>query len=415
MERLVKIAATLGVILLSGFQGFARAAEPPKIESYLVEGNLAEGERALEEALKSAPGDDNARFALGVVQFLRAVEVRMQAFYRHGYRTDAGARVVPLTNLPIPPNPDAKPLDYRQARSLLQNWLDELAKVEATLAGVKDPRVKLPLHFGLIRLDFNGDGRHDDEETLWKVYNRFNQQAGASAEGARDFLIAFDRGDVDWLRGYSHFLTALTEVLLAHDFEELFNNTGHLLFKGVKPRYAFLARGEGRQRDQELGEILDAIALIHLVRLPVVEPGRLKAALRHMDATIRLSRSSWKAILAETDDDHEWIPSPKQATVVRGVRVTGEMMDGWNAFLNEFEAILAGRKLLPFWRGSNPRLGVNARRVLTEPRTFDLVLWVQGTAAAPFLEEGEVTSPDVWQRLNRVFQGEFIGFALWFN
>ena len=55
------------------------------------------------------------------------------------------------------------------------------------------------------------------------------------------------------------------------------------------------------------------------------------------------------------------------------------------------------------------------RRVFTEPREFDLILWIQGTAAAPYLERGERTTPEVWDRLRRVFGGEFIGFALWFN
>jgi hypothetical protein len=91
------------------------------------------------------------------------------------------------------------------------------------------------------------------------------------------------------------------------------------------------------------------------------------------------------------------------------------MVEGWTTFLDEFQEILAGRKLLPFWRGTNGRVGINLRRVFTDPRTLDLVLWVQGTAAAPYLEEGQVTSSEVWQRLNRVFRGEFIGFALWFN
>jgi hypothetical protein len=50
-----------------------------------------------------------------------------------------------------------------------------------------------------------------------------------------------------------------------------------------------------------------------------------------------------------------------------------------------------------------------------EPRPLDLVLWVQGTAATPYLEKGELTKPAVWNRLTRVFGGEFVGFAIWFN
>lgn len=43
------------------------------------------------------------------------------------------------------------------------------------------------------------------------------------------------------------------------------------------------------------------------------------------------------------------------------------------------------------------------------------MLWVQGSAAAPFLEQGELTTPETWQRLERIFQGDFIGFAIWLN
>jgi hypothetical protein len=94
--------------------------------------------------------------------------------------------------------------------------------------------------------------------------------------------------------------------------------------------------------------------------------------------------------------------------------VTDEMVKGWQEFLAEAEALLQGKTLIPFWRGRETR-GVNLRRVFKEPTTFDLILWAQGTAAAPYLEDGPQTSAETWRRLQRVFQGEFIGFALWFN
>jgi hypothetical protein len=149
--------------------------------------------------------------------------------------------------------------------------------------------------------------------------------------------------------------------------------------------------------------------------LPVAEPERLKAALAHMEAMVALSRSSWKFILAETDDDSEWVPNPKQRSVVPNVRVTAQMVEGWERFLDEFELILQGKRLAPFWRGKEPRRGINVRRVFTEPRTLDLVMWVQGTSASPYLEVGDVSSTETWDRFNRIFGGEFIGFALWFN
>jgi hypothetical protein len=136
--------------------------------------------------------------------------------------------------------------------------------------------------------------------------------------------------------------------------------------------------------------------------------------LAHLESMIALSRESWKYILAETDNDHEWIPNPRQQSVLPGGTVNGNMVEAWMTFLDETEALLKGKKLIPFWRGGERR-GVNLRRVFTEPRPFDLILWVQGTAAAPYLEQGPLTNPETWRRLQNVFRGEFIGFALWFN
>ena len=82
--------------------------------------------------------------------------------------------------------------------------------------------------------------------------------------------------------------------------------------------------------------------------------------------------------------------------------------------LDELEAILQGEKLAPFWRDAGGK-GVNIKRMFTEPRTFDLVLWVQGTAAGPYLEEGKVTDQAFWNRIQRGFGGQFFWFALWVN
>jgi hypothetical protein len=401
--------------MIGSSAGFAQGPDHRvAFEDALHRGKLADAERMLGDALHDRPDDEQALFALGVVQFLRAVEGRIQALFRHGFHNDPLGNFL-FSNLPIPQNSKPEPLDYKTARRLLQTWVDDLGRVETTLKKVKSPQVKLPLHLGLIRLDFDGDGKAEEDETLWKVYARFNQGANVSQEAAKSFVIALDRGDVDWLRGYCHVLSALTEVLLAHDFEEVFNRTGYLLFDGVQPPEPFLSESKPLRDRFDSKEILDLVAMIHLIRLPVAEPERLRSALAHMEAMVTLSRSSWKFILSETDNDHEWVPNPKQSTVIPNVQVTAEMVEGWQRFLDEFESILQGKKLAPFWRGNEPRRGINVRRVFTEPRTLDLVLWVQGSAAAPYLEAGEISSTETWSRFNRIFRGEFIGFAIWFN
>ncbi len=386
-------------------------------EKHLQAGTLAEGETALESLVKRNAKDDQARFGLGAVQFLRAIENLSQSLYRHGALQGQIVRLGAFmgADLPLPNNPDPKPLSYDQAREIVGKLVANLTAAEATLAKIESPDVKLPIHFGLVRLDLDGDGQADELETLWRIYERVNRQSGATAEAATQFVISFDAADVAWLRGYCHLLLALHEPLLAYDWREAFERTAHLFFARPETPYAFLL-----ERDKSNGpfgsfaEIADAIAWIHLLNFKLVEPKRMQSALDHLQAMVSLSRKSWDLILKETDDDNEWIPSPSQKRgVIPNVVVTEEMVGGWRKFLDEAEALLKGEKLIPFWR-QDPR-GVNLRKVFAEPRSFDLVLWVQGTAAAPYLEIGSVTDKAVWERLQRVFQGEFIGFALWFN
>jgi hypothetical protein len=390
------------------------SAEPPKqsaplVEEFLFKGDLAGGEKALTEAIKKSSDPDDLKFQLGALQFIRAVERAAQSFNHYGLVDFHG--ILPFPQAAPSPSRPPKAISYNDCRKIMETWLSDLQRAEATLAQVKKADVKLPLHFAMIRLDFDGDGKSNEDETLWKIFARMG--AGATAQSAADFVIDFDLADAVWLRGYCHLLMAIDEFLLAHDFQELFERTCHIIFAKVKSPYEYLQSGP---KIFEMGhfDIADVIAFVHLINFPIKDAARLKNVLTHLESMTKLSREMWKLVMAETDDDHEWIPNPKQTSVIPGGKVTEEMVNDWSVFLNELDDILAGKKLIPFWRSADDR-GINIRKVLMDPRPFDLVLWVQGSAALPYLEKGPVTTPQVWQRLQRTFEGNFIGFAVWFN
>lgn len=408
----------LSLLFVAATAGPAAAAGP-SADEFLTSGRLAEGEKALAAHLKTEPDDREARFGLGAIQFLQSVERLGQFLHRHGVAERT--RQIPFFRLPVPDNPNPEPTSYADYREMLEGLLADLTEAEASLAGVDreglNGDVKLPIRFGLVRLDLDGDGRGTEQEALWRIYAALNARFARQNdldEKAKEFRIAFDTGDVHWLRGYCRLLSALIETQLAYDGQRWFDHCGHLLFAKAESPYPFLARppAEPGADPAQYDIFLDAIAAVHLFDFELKEPARMAAAREHLLAMTDLSRKSWDAILAETDDDSEWLPNPEQTSVV-GVPVTAEMIETWRTVLAEFDALLEGEKLVPFWRGGTQ--GVNLKRVFTEPRPFDLVLWVQGTAAAPYLEKGETTTPETWSQVVDVFRGNFIGFAVWFN
>lgn len=395
------------------------AADAPRVESFLVAGRLSDGQRELAAHLEAQPADDQARFGLGALQFLQAVEHFGQSLHRYGAlasRTPLGLRV-PLLQMPVPENPDPDRISYVDFRRMLQTLIDDLARAEQTLSAIRDRSVKLPLHFAQIRLDLTGDGRATDEETLWRIYAAVSRNSGAgqqfSRADAEAFSITFDFGDVHWLTGYCHLLSAAAEMALTYDGESFFNAIApHAFARPAQPllNEEVMIRPDNRWTE----DVADAIAAIHLIRFTVKEPERGAAALKHLEAVIRHSRLSWLAIQEESDDDREWVPNPRQTGVIPGVRVSQEMIAGWHTFLDEAEQLLQGQKLVPHWRLKG-EYGINLKRVFTEPREFDLVLWAHGAGLAPFVERGACTRQETWNRLLQTFQGQFIGFAVWFN
>lgn len=374
-------------------------------------GNLVQGQEMLKKRLETKPEDGQARLALGATQFMRSVERLAQTLYRYGAKPNGA--VLPILRLPVPPNPNPEMVRYEDVRGMLQALHDDLAIAQKTLEPLSDKSVKLLMPLGQARLDTNGNGVAEPDELLWKIYlavalgNRPSRDLPAQPQ---DIVVALDYADGLWLHGYCHLLMALCEVTLMYDQQKTFDYAASYLFaKPDQPDAIRVTRDTGVYQDYA-----DLIAAIHVAVFPVKEPARGAKFLAHMQRVIELSRQTWDAIEAETDNDREWIPSPKQTCVFPQLQVTPAMVTTWRSFLSEAEDILQGKKLVPHYYLRSD-LGINMRRVFMEPREFDLVLWIHGSAALPYAEKGSITSNATWSQFQRVFQGRFIGFAAWFN
>jgi hypothetical protein len=374
--------------------------EAPDVEPFLLLGKLADGERHLLEALAKEPARDDLRTGLGVVRLLRGVERMSQSLHRHGFRSSRGGfwagGMWGFTRVPVPENPKPGPLDYAGFRRILQQWVDDLADAEATLSTVSDPTFKLPLHVALFRLDLDGDGKAGPGETGWRLLAAAFPRLDLKEGQAAGFRIGFDLGDVLWLRGYIHVLSAITEAFLVPDEKRYFDHYGHEAFEGVPAPPA----------DAKPPEWTGKTVWAKDARQ------RLRSILAHLEAVTELSRASWKAILAETDDDDEWLPNPRQAGVL-GIKVTQEQIDLWTACMGELGEWLSGRKVLNS-RGDAGGIGYSIRRLLLElpdheDRWFAADDWLRA--------KGPPVDTEVFERGWRALSrgGDPLMFGLWFN
>lgn len=383
------------------------------MNTMLRSGQLKELHADLTSRLAASPADDQTRFALGGTEFLMAIEHLSQSMYRYGLEPPHGfEHDVPFLRFPIPPNPHPDHLTFENMREVLKRAVADFARAEATLASTGKSEVELPVPIGLVRLDLNGDGKAADDETLWRVFDATLGGGNISAQQAERFVVAFDRGDVAWLRAYTHLLSALAEFMLAYDWQASFDTSFHMFFPNAGLPNSVLNDYRSESFGFDVGPIADVIAFVHLAHWAVKEPDRMRKVLDHLESMVNLSRESWKYILAETDDKAEWIPNPSQKSGVLGVAVTQQRVEGWMTFLDEFDSLLKGRKLIPHWRLTK---GINLRRVFTEPTTFDPVLWAQGSAALSYAEDGPLTTAGTWNQIMALFEGNVLGYAIWFN
>lgn len=394
------------------------AAHALELPEELFEGR---GASALLEKMPAESAEPDQVFARATVEFLAAVETLGRDFYALGLKLEMDDLPVPFLRLPIPENPEPKLARAADVRRALDGFHGRLAAIDARLAGIEGREFTAIIPLGAASFDFGGDkGRMEFRPFFAAISGGRSGVGGAfeSVGSAPPFVVAFDQTDALWLRAYTQLLRGLADVLLAHDGGELFEATGHAYFAKADTALArALAErvgGDGKKVPVDYEEIADVIATLHGIDLVVSEPERLARARVEFLAMIRLSRATLASAAAERDDDREWLPGPAQSSAF-GLRLSAEQTTAWAGVLTELEALLQGEKLLPHWRFPAEKRGVNLRRIFEESRRTDLIGYLQGVSAAPYLETGETTSMRAWRELIRVFGGQFLGYALWIN
>jgi hypothetical protein len=412
-DRATAMALSLALLLAASPGRASPAADA--IRQQLYAGTTAAGIAELRRHAAADPADREARFGLGMLEFVRAVERLGQGFHRYGLQPPPAVSL-PLLRLPVPINPDPQPLTYEDFRAILQAFADDLAAAAATLAGVGDNDVALVVDLMQVRLDMRADGHAGEDETLARIMAVLSHAPGLPTTPPPALEVKFDAGDAAWLGGYAHVLMALDEFLLAHDFHVTFDTTFHRFFARAATPFAVpLAAPAPAGAGFGLPDsaiIADVVAFIHTINWPVVDPVRMGKVRTHLLAMIEASRQSWKLIEAETGDDREWIPNPRQKNAALGTGVSEAQLAAWLQVLDEAEKALNGQTLVPHWRFEK---GIDLRKFFEEPQTFDLVMLLAGAGAVPFLADGDTASVERWTEITRAFEGSFFSYAIWFN
>ncbi|MDM5176791.1 hypothetical protein PO883_06220 [Massilia sp. DJPM01] len=326
--RLSPVLRLAGVLALAGALTVpaARAADFTTTDGYHA---------ACREVAKGAvPKDDEARIAAVICRDTALVRQIVtwgtQGFERvHKDRTSNDAILVEVT----------KEIDYVIA---------ELGATRKLLAQVKlGKRKSLRLAPAQWELDLDSDG----QVKLWEKYlfalpkrghqafrvsGPSNDQEYYDREYNLGAVIRVDQSDILWSLSYHHFIEGLLSNVRAFDLAKDHN--------GV-----ILAR-----------------------------PALLKAAHQLIGNGFLVSGKMRQEVLAETDDDEEWIGNPKQANTVFPLPLDAADFASWDMMIKEMSALWQGRTLLPATQGGSGMLaamaplcpegtGLNVAKVYLQP------------------------------------------------
>lgn len=126
------------------------------------------------------------------------------------------------------------------------------------------------------------------------------------------------------------------------------------------------------------------------------------------------NKQFWEKVKLETDNDREWVPNPNQESAI-GVTIDKELAETWQRLLQDALDVLDGRLLVthPLLPGNST--GINIAAWFDNPSSLDLVGWIHGRAAYPYLAKGPRITSENWAALQRLTRGNAFAFSLYLN
>lgn len=350
------------------------------------------------------------RFALGGVRFLGAVEGALQLRWRSGLTEEL--RMLPFLRLPIEENPAPAPFDPASIARLFRDVAAAMHSARAPLDPIGEGSdFGLEIALSDLWFDINANARRDAGEDLLDVAGPMilGWQWAGRDPAAPAPVIRFDAADAAWLSAYAHMLAGFSEVILAYDPTEAITRT-----LGAKAAIeALRASPAGAGPYAGLTDMVDTVAILLGALNQTPDSARAASAQGHFLAMIAENRRFWARVAQETDNDREWLPNDAQQSAL-GIAVPAGTGAVWQGVLADAEALLTGQALAPYWR-LDTGAGINVGALFTRPAPIDLIGWIQGADALPYMERGRVVSGAGWRAFEAMVAGEAMLFTLWLN
>lgn len=209
--------------------------------------------------------------------------------------------------------------DHQRMRAALERTAGALALADGDLAiAERDRNFALELCMACWERDWNHSGEVDARERrLFQIEIDGAGRPIPEGDPRRVPTFRFDVGDVMWARAMLSFQQAALELVLAYRWTEL-----NLLL--------------GSMRSLKGGRIA--------IRLE--QPERVARARALILAGLQHAERSRRAYLAETDDDREWVPNPRQRNHPLPLPVDDQLYRVWAGVLGDAERLIAGTEAL---------------------------------------------------------------------
>ncbi|MCL4228463.1 MAG: hypothetical protein KJZ91_28705 [Myxococcales bacterium] len=271
-----------------------RAADSAPAVDALVAGRFEEAATAASSALARDPRNATA------------AAVRAIARYQ-----GAGAALLAGLERVLEEADDLRALDHEAGRLAWQRFVERLDAIDADLAvAAADPGLALELCPACWEHDWNRSGEVDDRDR--RLFEIEVDRAGdelPEGDPRRRPTFRLDVGDAHWARAMVAFQRAAVELILAYRWTELDRL--------------------GRERRPRL-----------VIRL--AEPARVRRARALILAGLDHADRCRAAYLAETDDDREWVPSPRQRSYAVPLPVDAALYETWAAITGDVRRLIRG-------------------------------------------------------------------------